>query len=69
MSKFEAGDVVVLKSGSEKMTILSDNGDETYMCTWREKGETHTEDFHGVTLQKYESGISWGSNPKRNNHY
>ena len=34
-SKIELGSIVELKSGSPKMTVISDNGEE-YKCTWYE---------------------------------
>jgi len=69
MSKLNIGDVVVLKSGSDRMTVNKVNDDGTYQCIWRENNTTQQEDFNEAVLEIYESGIRWGSNPKRNNHW
>lgn len=59
---FKIGDVVTLKSGGEKMTIVEDkttidiiNGNtfgEEYECSWFEAKKLKFETFHQDTLMK-----------------
>ncbi len=48
---FEPGDVVVLKSGGQPMTVASVSGDEV-LCIWiGEEGELFRESLPAVTLE------------------
>lgn len=54
--KFEAGDVVLLKSGGPKMTIDSyDQDDEKYRCEWFVEGKVQHQLFRASSLEKYVS--------------
>ena len=54
--KFEAGDVVILKSGGELMTVegYSGGSPNKVNCVWSEKSKVHRDSFLEVTLDKYE---------------
>ena len=69
MDKFNVGDIVVLKSGGEIMTIneLKENG--VCNCVWHKDGKHYNHDYSQEILTIYDSSVRWGSNPKRNNHY
>lgn len=53
---FQPGDIVQLKSGSPKMTVLWSNDGKTY-CFWFDEHNHRFQDsdFHTILLQKYES--------------
>ena len=68
---FKAGEVVLLKSGGPKMTVIgyepSDSMD--VLCTWFVDKESKEKSFPQDVLQKYEyRGITAGR-PRRNNHF
>lgn len=52
---FEVGDVVVLKSGSPRMTIAAIEG-EMAVCVWVDKGKSARDRFELVTLKAFSSG-------------
>lgn len=51
--QLEAGDVVKLKSGGEKMTIEEIDGDGYISCVWFEGSQIQRGRFAAATLQKY----------------
>jgi uncharacterized protein YodC (DUF2158 family) len=51
--KFEIGDVVVLKSGGEKMTVEEIDGDQI-SCLWSENKRIERACFNAATLKKWE---------------
>lgn len=56
-SKFEKGDVVLLKSGGPAMTVsrINDGSDDpTYECTWFDNDTLRREEFDEDLLKKYE---------------
>lgn len=60
MSKFKAGDVVVLNSGGPQMTVesYSTNDPQKLTCTWFDKNnERKSEHFQEAALKKYELGL------------
>jgi len=57
MTDFAPGDIVRLKSGGPKMTVLSlENGSVT--CKWFDRnGKLHTDEFAAVLLETFISKI------------
>ena len=59
MTEFKIGDVVVLKSGSERMTIADEASREApykhaYTCVWMDRnGTTHREIYESDILKLY----------------
>ena len=58
--EFEVGDVVILKSGSARMTIAAVDGDMA-VCVWVDKGKSYRDRFELVTLKKYETPSYFGT--------
>lgn len=57
MSQFKVGDVVVLKSGSPKMTVSDTGYDEGQIkCVWFDKTKRETALFYPDTLQTVDLG-------------
>ena len=54
--KFQAGDVVILKSGGETMTVegYAEGSTGKVNCVWSEKSKVHRDAFLEATLEKYE---------------
>ncbi|MDP1630207.1 MAG: DUF2158 domain-containing protein [Caulobacter sp.] len=52
--ELEVGDVVMLKSGSARMTVAAIEGDMA-ACVWVDKGKSYRDRFELVTLKKYTS--------------
>ncbi len=53
MTTFNAGDVVRLKSGGPKMTVLAENN-QTIECQWFDRnGKLHKDSFQTVMLDAF----------------
>ena len=52
---YTSGDIVRLKSGGPKMTVLSTDGDaETFACEWFDRnGKLHRDSFQGSSLEAF----------------
>ncbi len=54
MSTFSSGDIVRLKSGGPKMTVLSVEGEASMRCQWFDRnGKLHTDSFQTVMLDAF----------------
>lgn len=49
---FQAGDIVLLKSGGPRMTVHAVDEDDVH-CVWTEKNRTFRETFPAVVLKKW----------------
>lgn len=54
MSKFQVGDLVVLKSGSMRMCVEDIDGDETVQTVWCHEGIVGRDRFNEALLNKWE---------------
>ncbi len=56
MTEFTKGDVVRLKSGGPKMTVVAEPEGAIVQCTWFDRnGKRHTDGFEAALLQAFVS--------------
>ncbi|QEI13467.1 YodC family protein [Cellvibrio japonicus] len=58
-NKFNVGDVVILKSGGELMTVEGYSGStpNKVLCVWSEKAKIHRDEFLEATLEEYDTAM------------
>ena len=59
-SKFENGDIVILKSGGDAMTVERIEQDLQVVCVWSHNHQIKRDRFSPHVLEKCEGSAGWG---------